>query len=403
VKLALTVLATLLLAASLVAPSAAQTRPTGVRQIPAQHYRLFTDVEPELARDLARRLDAMHDEYTRRFNAFERQFDRKHDVFVFARKNDYAKLVGDRLPNTGGVFMPDRNLLAVYLEGQGRDTLRRTLQHEAFHQFAYDVISPAMPVWINEGIAQLFEEGIWTGERFVMEQVPPRRLRQLQADVENGRLERFEPFVSMDHRTWARNMRDRERGATQYNQAWAMVHFLVYAVDAKGQPLYRKRFFDMLRHLNAGVEPIRAFTDAFGTNYQGFERRFLEYASKLSPTRESLYAEQMEVLSDMTAELANQGTTFAELGKLRSHLERGGYQLHYTKGELRWSSDPDVSRYFKDDAGRDLGSTQLSLAPRSGAPLPDLVLRPIGDLEYRARFHRVDGGGIEREILIGSR
>ena len=47
----------------------------------------------------------------------------------------------------GGMFLPGRNLLAAFLEGQGRQQLRRTLQHEAFHQFAYNAISPDLPIW----------------------------------------------------------------------------------------------------------------------------------------------------------------------------------------------------------------------------------------------------------------
>ena len=63
------------------------------------------------------------------------------------------------MKNTGGVFMSGRNLLASFLGDLGRDSLRRTLQHEAFHQFAHTVISPDTPVWLNEGLAQVFEEG----------------------------------------------------------------------------------------------------------------------------------------------------------------------------------------------------------------------------------------------------
>lgn len=367
-----------------------------------RHYSLNTDVEPELARDLATRLDAMYDEYARRLNAFgQPQENKRYDVYVFKRRIDYMKFIDDRVPNSGGVFIPSRDILAAYLEGQGRDAMRRTLQHEAFHQFAHSVVSPDLPPWVNEGMAQLFEEGIWTGEKFIVEQVPPRRLRQLKNDLQNDRLIGFEDFVTMDHPTWGKSMRDRDRGAAQYNQAWAMVHFLVYARNAEGKPAYRELFFEMLKSINGGMDANDAFRKHFGENFLGFEKRFAQYAKRLEPSRESTYMENVEVLADMMLELRDdERVTFNSFTDFRRHVERGGYQLHYTKGQLRWSSNPDVKTYFRDLDGRDLPSSQLTFIPNGRAPLPDLISRPSGELEYRARFYLNGSGKVEREIIV---
>jgi len=390
----------LLAGASSPSPSSASP-PARTEVYETRHYRLHSDVDPDLARDLAKRLDAMYDEYARRLAALGPGSMRRHDVHVFARKADYGRFIDDRLPNTGGVYIPGRNVLAAFVEDQGRDALRRTLQHEAFHQFADATLGPDAPVWLNEGIAQLFEEGIWTGQRFIVEQVPQRRLRQLSADLDRGRLVPFDEFLATDHKAWARNMRDRERGSSQYNQAWAMVHFLVYAAGPDGQPLYRKRFFDMLRRIKAGQDPRSAFETSFSDNYAGFQRRFDEYFRLARATREASYVEHLEVLADMTVLLAEQeGRRFRSVAELRRHLERGGYQLHYTKGSLRWSSDPAVEVYFRDLEGRELPATQFAFVPVDGRPLPDLVLRPPGGLEYRARFHRNAKAKLEREVIV---
>lgn len=375
---------------------------SALRYYQTKFYRLYTDVDPELARDLSRRLDGMFDEYSRRLNAFGSEEDRK-DVYVFSTRDAYAQFIEERLPNSGGVFIPSRGVLAAYEEGQGRDSLKRTLQHEAFHQFAYSTIGPKMPVWLNEGIAQLFEEGIWTGDRFVLEQVPPRRLRQLQADVREGRLTAFESFVKRDGREWMRVMRDRERGSTQYNQAWAMVHFLVYAVGPDGQPLYRQRLFDMMKMIQAGTSAENAFAATFGNNFAGFEKRFSEYLRTLRPSREAAYVEQIEVLADMLVQLDKQSIGFDEIDAFKNHLIEGGYRLHYTRGNMTWSSNDDVRVYFNDLDGRPLSSTQINFVRRQAAPLPDIVLRPPGPLEYRARFHRNADGSLEREITVSTR
>jgi hypothetical protein len=400
-----------LLATARPAPAADRV-PPGTPQLPlyqTRHYQLHTDVPVDLAQDLARRLDAMFEEYAQRLSAFGTGDVPRLDVWVFARKADYARFVGDKIPNTGGVFMPGRGCLAVFLEGQGRDALRRTLQHEAFHQFADAAISPNLPVWVNEGIAQLFEEGIYAGSRFVIAQVPQRRIRQLEADMKNGRLMPFEAFLAMDHQTWAANMADRERGATQYNQAWAMVHFLVYARDgATGKFPYRNLFFEMLQQVRRGVAPDVAFRNCYGLNYVGFQRRFVEYARSLTATPESTYVENAEVLSDLMAEILNsERRKFRSLVDFRTHLERGGYQLQYSKGPLRWTTERDVSVYFRDVSGRDLPAAQCNFMANPGAPLPDLILRPPPatdgvQLEYRARFFLDADGKADREIVVRS-
>lgn len=43
---------------------------------------------------------------------------------------------------------------------------------------------------------------------------------------------------------------------------------------------------------------------------------------------------------------------------------------------------------------------QFTFIANPRAPLPDLVLRPPGGLEYRARFYFGVDGRIEREIVI---
>lgn len=393
------------LAALLALACAAQSARAAAPTLPSyatRHYTLHTDVSADLAVDLGERLDAMFDEYARRLSAFGAEKVPRQDVWVFERRDDYAAFVGDNLPNTGGVFIPSRGVLAAYLEGQGRDALRRTLQHEAFHQFAEVVFNGELPVWVNEGMAQLFEESIYTGKAFVVEQVPQRRIRQLAADLKDKRLVSFERFVALDHSAWASAMRDRDRGTTQYNQAWAMVHFLVYAYDAnRGIFPYRERFFQMLQQIKAGVGGSEAFVANFGTNFDGFEKRFAEYAAGLRPTQIATYVENAEVLSDMMAELLNaEHRRFASLPDFRRHLERGGYRLNYSKGSLRWSTDANVGVYFRDEKGRELAPGAASLAANPAAPLPDLILRPPGSLEFRARFFTDEDGRADREIIV---
>jgi hypothetical protein len=354
----------------------------------------------ELAEDLGRRMDAMFDEYARRLAGFNPPPMDRCSVYLFRQRDDYARFTGERFPNSGGVFMPSRNLLAAFLEGQGRDGLRRTLQHEAFHQFAHHAIGPHLPIWLNEGLAQVFEEGIWTGRQFLVGQVPPRRLRQLHDDLGAGRLIDFRTMLAMDDRAWRANLTSRETATLQYNQAWAMAHFLIYATDDAGQPRYRQRLLHLLRLSANGQGGEAAFVEAFSDNIAGFQDRFGEWARRLSATREATYIENQSILADLLVMLDGKDKRFADVAAFRNFVMTGGYRVQYTKGNLQWTTD-DPAVYFRDAAGRPMGSADLFFQPRAGAPLPDLVCR-ADSLLLRTRFFRA-GDRTDYEVLAEPR
>ena len=367
-----------------------------------RHYLLHTDLDDKLVNDLAQRLDGMYDEYSTRVARFGRSGSvPRLEVYLFRQQKDYARFTENKLPNSGGVFLPGKNLLASFLGDQGRDQLRRTLQHEAFHQFAYNAISPDLPVWLNEGLAQFFEEGLWNGDGFLPGEVPPRRVRQLQADVKADRLVNFATLLHMNNDAWgkrlAANLAD---GVTQYNQSWAMVHFLAMTRDSRGQYPFRGRLLEMLHLLHDGRSGDEAFTLAFGQNINGFHARFAEYAAALKATPEATLIENQGVLADLMIDFDKSGHRFEDVAAFRKFVTRGRYKIHYSRGDVTWDTNPDMTCYFSDLSGQVFSADDLYLSRRSGAPLPDLVCRCAGALVLRTRFHDTDSGGIDHELLI---
>lgn len=372
-----------------------------LRSLDTRHYRIYSDLDAELTKDLSRRMDAMYDEYARRLAAFEPAGNAPRlQVYLFAKQKDYLAFTGEKLHNTGGVYIPRRNLLAAFLEGQGRDGLRRTLQHEAFHQFAYNAISKELPVWLNEGMAQLFEEAIWTGDGFWLGHIAPRRVRQIRNDLEKRRLIDFDQMLPMSADAWAGNLgRDGDLGATQYNQAWAMVHFLTFVTDDAGKPIHRARLINMLRLLHEGKDANAAFKESFSPNIRGFQERFVEFARGMEPTPTALVMERQGVLGDLYSELTKRGMRFATVMQFKRAAVAGGYRMHYTKGELHWETEKDLKVYFSDVAGKTLPPEHLYFEPRPGAPLPDIVCRCHSDYQLRTRFHRT-GDRYEHEVAV---
>lgn len=367
----------------------------GFGRLPAtetRHYRLFTDVDADLRREVADRLDALYDEYARRLVDFPQPADApRFNVYVFRRQEDYARFTNDRFPGTGGVFIPRSNVLAAFLEGQGRDGLRRTLQHEAFHQFAHLAIGPGLPIWLNEGLAQVFEEGAWVGRRFMPGQVPPRRLRQFEADVKARRLIPFRTLMAWDANQWRDETRQRGQGVTIYNQAWMMTHYLVYAADADGRPLHRQRLLNMLRLIHEGTAGDEAFRKAFSDNLDGFQALLLDYALALKPTREALLLERAGVLCDLLRSLHDRGKHFASADEFRAEVIRGGYRLEYRRGDVVWQTEADPALYFRDEQGREIDARALVLERGTGGAPPGLSWRVDDALIIRGRFHREGG------------
>lgn len=348
-----------------------------------------------MARDLARDLEFCFGEFSRRLAVFDGMgrpgSDQPFNVYLFTKHADYVKFTNGEFPNTGGIFISRKRALAVYLEDQGREQMRKTLRHEAFHQFAFEKIGPGLPVWLNEGLAQLFEESIRLNDDLRIGLVPPDRLRQLQHDIAKGRLIDFETILKLNDDAWARTLADRGRAATQYTQAWAMVHFLIFAQDAKGNALYRERFNSMLRDIAEGRTGWGAFTKHFGQNTDGFRERFIQYSQGLASTGESKTLEDQRVLAELLVLLRQRGQTFKSLESFRQHVVERRYRLESRRDDVTWSTDADVSVYFRDAQGRPLNGQQLRFLPDPFSEMPSLERRPGDGLVYRTRFYTLGG------------
>jgi hypothetical protein len=373
-------------------------------------YDIYTDVDRDLALDIGRQMDAMYTEYQRRLARFPMDRSGKRlAAYLFQHQSDYLGFVGPGARNTGGVFMPGQQALAAFVDNQGLASLRRTLRHEAFHQFAYLVFELKLPIWINEGMAQVFEEGIWTGQEFLLGQVPPRRVRHLKSDVarvDNRGLIPFTELMAFTPERWGQVLNTDERKAmTEYNQSWAMIHFLVHAKDATGREKFRGMFLDMLDLIRDGKSGEDAFAGAFaGGNVKGFQDRFVEYVRDLQPTPAASLIERQEVLGDFLIELKRKGRTYKQVSDFRKEAVRRRMGMTYF-GEhgLSWQTDPNVEIYFCDVNDRPMGDSEIYFSDStssSDAPLPDLVCRGGDRFQLRTRFYVGATNRIEHEVVI---
>jgi hypothetical protein len=236
-----------LLAAALCSPVSAQGRQRQRQTMPTQPlqadgeqderpistrcYLVHSQLPPEQLPGVLRHLDRMALEYARRTAGLSRRADdRKLPLYLFAREEDFRKAGGP--PNTSGIFDGERLLACI-----GRNADARAwhiIQHEAFHQFLTAKLGYELPIWMHEGLAEYFGEGVYTGDDFVLGVVPPYRLKRVQEELRlNGT--GLADLIGTSHEAWNQNINQRN-----YDLAWSLVHFLAHAEDGAYQQSLEK-------------------------------------------------------------------------------------------------------------------------------------------------------------------
>jgi len=188
-----------------------------------------------------------------------------------------------------------------------REGTWRVVQHEGFHQFVHRVLSGRVPIWVNEGMAEYFAQGVWTGDSYVMGVIPPGKLKQVKSLIKSGKMLPFLEMMEMTSRQWQSNLASRN-----YAQAWAMVHFLAHAEDDK----YQKAFNAFLSDVAAARLSWRqAFVRHFGRDVEGFQKRFADWWTSLpdDPTADLYSGAVVQTLTSFLARAHGQGQRFEDV------------------------------------------------------------------------------------------
>lgn len=239
------------------------------------YYVIYSDLGVDAVREAVVRMTAMAEEYSRRTQGFGGKITRKLPFYLFSTTQAYQAAGG--LPGSAGTFTGDK-LMAV----AGQTTSARTwhvVQHEGFHQFARAVIRGNLPMWLNEGMAEYFGEGLFTGDLFVTGVIPPGRLARLKVQLEGPKLKPIREIMTIDNRAWNSAI-----SIANYDQAWSMIHFLVNGDKGK----YVGALSRFVNDISSGVGYEAAWARSFGRDLDAFEKRWRAYWLELpdNPTAE---------------------------------------------------------------------------------------------------------------------
>lgn len=192
-------------------------------------------------------------------------------LVIFGDEKTFAKYRplyhGKDAPNIGGYFVATPAICAGALVTTiSPSETRQRIFHEATHWYQSTRDNP-MPVWIEEGMAELFSTFLTDDKYFMVGNT-------LQADVEFLR-EVGIPGIEQLQRTSREKIdyNEIERAGRFYAGSWLFVHWLMYGEHSPG-PASIARYLELL-----GTAPSleQAFTAAFGADYAGVDAQLKAY------------------------------------------------------------------------------------------------------------------------------
>lgn len=279
-------------------PAVALT-PKDLTRFKSEHYTIYTNLTREEAQPYGRHMDQTFAEYTRRFSDFRRRDRREMPLYLLRTRQEYLDLVasfGFDVSTSGGVFFYSEkgSGLATWIEGHEEEVVFETLQHEGFHQFAHAYIGQNLPVWVNEGLAEYFSDGLLVKGRMRLGMATEQRVRVVQDAIDKSRSIDFDQLLDLTSQQWHDNMENgNPRGYLQYHQSWSVVYFLIHGDNGR----YRSAFEHYLRLVGGGRESGKAFRQAFAAKTtDAFRQKWGEYVQKLEPDALSTAVGRMEFL-----------------------------------------------------------------------------------------------------------
>lgn len=143
---------------------------------------------------------------------------------------DYRKASGDE-GLAGGVYLSDWDEIAMYKGDLPDYYLDKTLVHETTHHLILThIFNP--PLWLNEGLAEYFENSLMEDYSFVYGKPDAQSLIDLKATVKQGGLIPFNEFINISHDDFTNiNLRQGRELYIGYAQSWVMVSLFLHSTD----------------------------------------------------------------------------------------------------------------------------------------------------------------------------
>lgn len=387
----------LLLLAALTSSAAAQREAlepwwNRAPEVRSRFYHIKSDLPPGETRYYARHLDRLYAQFMRKLGRLPARAPEKLNVYIFSTRAEYLLTLRVHrqidASGTAGMFFikPGGDGLAFFTAARSRPRILHTLQHEAFHQFAYSRFGADLPPWLNEGLAELFGQAVLIDNDLKLGLPSARLVDAVRGLIEAGEHVPLETMVAMGQPEWNERVQQ-NRAAPLYHQAWSMVHFLVYGNEARYQPMLER----MLRLINHGSRFEHAFAEVFGRDLSAFEREWLAHVNALAASPFATALERIEFLAEGSHALRGERVYPTTLQELQEHLQ-----------ELSFTCEAEVHGMRIELSAADAENFTIPRSPGSEGETPVFeVSRP--DLNRMLRRERLVEEEVPSPSLIRTR
>ena len=383
------------------APAQPRQQALRLQRYTTRYYTIHTNLSRNDAVLVGRHMDAVFDEARKQFSVFGQVEQTRMDLYLFHEQGEYESFIASHnmsATNTGGMFFVQRDIqgLAAWTGEKPRSQVFAVLQHEGFHQFAWDFIGPGLPIWANEGLAQLFEDAVLVRKRLVVGLRNSMRIARVKHALESGQALGFDAMLNLTQRQWQETIAgDAQRSALLYDQAWSMAYFLTMT-----EP-YRGRFTRYLEQIKAGQDAKAAFTEAFGNDTAAMGGAWRTFVLNVEPDAINLAVARLEFFGQGLRLLHQRREKMpTSFDALQRRLERIQFRLevHSHGSVTRYAAEDEENFTVELPNGRRgrfnlLPPVRGDLPPRISAqglnPIPTLIWSKneegelVQDIEYR--------------------
>jgi hypothetical protein len=158
------------------------------------------------------------------------------------------------------------------------------LYHEAFHAYLDNAVYPSqqyeVPRWLNEGLAQLFENAFVEIGELQIGRMDEKRLQNIQDAVRRGRFMTLREILQAPpDQFFVRHTQEQFEADRQYDAAWALAHFLKNDVRVLDAPM--ERLTEYVSTARQAGQELRTFEKLVGMSIDECERKWRDYLLRL--------------------------------------------------------------------------------------------------------------------------
>jgi hypothetical protein len=351
-------------------------------------YTFHTDVNLKKLRQIWLRMNFVAEAYQQRLHAiFGGAVTQKLPFYIFKNSHEYYADGG--MPGSAGVF--EYNYTGQWLmaigEGRLNHQIWHIIQHEGFHQFTFAFLHRFLPPWANEGTAEFFGEGLFTGSSFVTGWIPPYREARIKYEIKHNKFKTIHAMREMRYSQW----NDVLMG-TNYDEAWSMIYFLAYADHGR----YGVPFTQYLRLYRHGFDAETAWDRVFGDDDLAFQRLYVKYWMNLPPNATAeLYARvQTQSLTNFLARAVSLKQRFYSARHFLAAAGDGTLKVYHFPNRL-WLP-PSLLHHALHEASR-VGTWSIDSASR----LPQLICTMPDGTTITGSFRLSNGRPEDIRVKVG--